>query len=335
VLDCHSEKLLWLDALVPWVVGRDRHLRDARSRSSTNSSQQYKPSPVSVRVDGLESQMSGSMSHTRVQKLTATIGNAAAIIGVISSGFEELGGASTQGMAGVAANAKKLQNATSGIMRVFAARSSLQTSFATGTRPKVSLLQAGYADSPIDPSREGPGSGQGGRAGSGSASPKEAPQSTPHSKPLWDKGPEDVALTQPITTHRDRVSPPASSPIISRDGSTEHGRERGRFSPAVRLEDEISDSAGVMDLLDSVIGPLAHARALLEGSLALILELHAKSSASQRAGLKDVAQSLMGVSVLDSIAEEVTHSLPSLFLTTLTTNCNAAPHSSCSSPLCT
>jgi hypothetical protein len=314
VLDCHSEKLLWLDALVPWVVGRDRHLRDARSRSNTNSSQQYKPSPVSVRVDGLESQMSGSMSHTRVQKLTATIGNAAAIIGVISSGFEELGGASTQGMAGVAANAKKLQNATSGIMRVFAARSSLQTAFATGTRPKVSLLQAGYADSPIDPSREGLGPRQGGRAGSGSASPKEAPQSTqhstPHSKPLWDKGPEDVALTQPIASHRDRASPPASSPIISRDGSTEQGRERGRFSPAVRLEDEITDSAGVMDLLDSITGPLAHARALLEGSLALFLELHAKSSASQRAGLKDVAQSLMGVSVLDSIAEEVTHSLP-------------------------
>jgi hypothetical protein len=293
---------------MPWVVGRDRHLRDARSRSSTNSSQQHKPSPVSVRVDGLESQMSGSMSHTRVQKLTATIGNAAAIIGVISSGFEELGGASTHGMAGVAANAKKLQNATSGIMRVFAARSSLQTAFSAGTRPKVSLLQAGYADSTIDPSREGPGPG--GRAGSGSASPKEPPQSTPHSKPVWDKGPEDLTLTQRSTTYRDRASPPASSPIISRDGITEQGRERGRFSPPVRLEDEITDPAGVIDLLDSITGPLAHARALLEGSLALSLELHAKSSASRRAGLKEIAQSLVSVSVLDSIADEVTHIIP-------------------------
>jgi hypothetical protein len=297
VLDCHSEKLLWLDALVPWVVGRDRYLRDGRSRSSTNTIQQHKPSPVSVRIDGLESQMSGSMSHTRVQKLTATIGNAAAIMGVISSSFEELGGASTQGMAGVAANAKKLQHATSGIMRVFAAKSSLQTAFAAGTRPKVSLLQAGYADSPIDPTKEG----QGDRTGS----PKEAP----HSKPVWDKGPED--LPQPSKTHRDRASPPASSPIMSRDGSTEQGRERDRdrVGPAVRVEDEVTDSAGVIELLDSITGPLAHARALLEGSLALSLEQHAKSSASHRAGLKDVARSLMGVSVLDSIADEVTHTV--------------------------
>lgn len=101
----------------------------------------------------------------------------------------------------------------------------------------------------------------------------------------------------------------------------------------MRLDDEITDSTGVIELLDAMTGPLAHARAHLEDSLTLSLDLHAKSTASHRAGLREIAMSLMGISVLDSIANEVTNIVYVQLLTALTSHCNTASHSVTSSLL--
>lgn len=137
MLDCGEEKLLWLDALFPWLATSGPGTKEAKMRSST-----YNHTPAGVRGDGRRLRPGGMLTDEavlidntggRVQQIVASsLGTAAAAMrGAITiGGLEEMtAGSSSQGIAAVAANAKKIQSATSDLMRAFAVGNSLSNNF--------------------------------------------------------------------------------------------------------------------------------------------------------------------------------------------------------------
>ena len=289
VLDCGSEKLQWLAALNPWVT--ESPSRNGRIRSNTANIQPVKQSPV--KMD------SPSDSNGRVQKMSVTLGSAAAMIGALSmASLEEIGGTGSTGMAGVTANAKKLQNATTDMMRAFAVRSALPSSFSatsksinSGIKSKILSYQPG---------------------------PVEATTSNKDNQCMGTNSNDSVVVRYnngKCNTQDVVIRSSAQSSDTTTSLSSPSGGENERISSSEKNSDESTvaqdqkekevDSGSVLSLLDAISAPLSHAASSLEKSLDLHVQLNGQATACLNAALREVAQSLVGVGVLRSIADEV------------------------------
>ena len=313
MLDCSNEKLFWLDALAPWVATSFlRDSSDQRSSSGTRGSSFSSSrgavrsgSGGAVRGDTMIASYSGSGNISNafsnnnsnnnvevrgriVQKLvSSSLGNAAAaMMGAITiGGLEELTETSALGIAGVAANAKKLQTATSDMMRAFAVRNSLPSNFSTAITNSNSSYKTAAASVPVV-----------------------------HVEPLIDFSDfED----RPSETVKGGYSVPYSSSlqtnstqsnflsIVSPDFRENHNASKQTNTDTGTDTAAALDANDVLDLLDAVSSPLSHAQTLLEGALALSQKLQEHTTVCLRSGLKWVAQAIIGVRSLHVAAEEV------------------------------
>jgi hypothetical protein len=168
VLDCSSEKVLWLDALSLWHSGSAHTVRgrDTRRRSHSKSSSLSAISTNGVRALQSTKQSLGFINKTtqyashesalyghstsahtnggtgtgtgtgasRSQKITASFTTAAAMIGTMSMpSLEDIASSTSIGATGVAANAKKLQSVTTDLVRSFSVRNTLSAFSTTST----------------------------------------------------------------------------------------------------------------------------------------------------------------------------------------------------------
>jgi hypothetical protein len=330
VLDCSSEKVLWLDALSPWHSGSACTVRgrDTRRGSHSNSSSLSAISTNGVRALQATKQSLGFITKTtqyashesalygpstgahtnggtgsgtgsgasRSQKITASFTTAAAMIGTMSMpSLEDIASSTSIGATGVAANAKKLQSVTTDLVRSFSVRNTLSAFSTTSTSSSSSSM------TPTATHRAATDYGP-------PPSPKLTPVK-PHTQPVDD-----------LLEH--------SQPLRTRSSSSfEQGhKNEGVFdSPTLRpdghndTQSTAADTASeILDFLDAVSGTLRMARAQLESSLLLSVEAQSEAAECVRSGLRNIAQSVVGVSVLDVLTSEVTavssHLLSSLLL---------------------
>lgn len=92
------------------------------------------------------------------------------------------------------------------------------------------------------------------------------------------------------------------SPSLHPEGP--HDRERERQSTTATADESLE----LLDFLDAVTGPLSLARTQLETSLLLFIEAQSEAAACVRSGLRNIAQSVVGVSVLNVLTSEVIQS---------------------------
>ena len=319
MLDCSSEKVLWLDALSSWHSGSAHTVRgrDTRRGSHSNSSSLSAISTNGVRALQSTKQSLGFTNKTtqyashesalyghstgahtnggtgsgtgagsgasRSQKITASFTTAAAMIGTMSMpSLEDIASSTSIGATGVAANAKKLQSVTTDLVRSFSVRNTLSAFSTTSTSSSSS------STTPTATHR-----------GATDYGPPPSPKLTPvkpHTQPIDD-----------LLEH--------SQPMRTRSSSSfEQGhKNEGVFdSPTLRpdghndTQSTAADTASeILDFLDAVSGTLRMARAQLVGSLLLSVEAQSEAAASVRSGLRNIAQSVVGVSVLDVLTSEV------------------------------
>ena len=316
VLDCSSEKVLWLDALSLWHSGSAHTVRgrDTRRGSRSNSSSLSAISTNGVRALQSTKQSLGFINKTtqyashesalyghstgahtnggtgagagasRSQKITASFTTAAAMIGTMSMpSLEDIASSTSIGATGVAANAKKLQSVTTDLVRSFSVRNTLSAFSTTSTSSSSSSM------TPTATHRAATDYGP-------PPSPKLTPVK-PHTQPIDDF----LEHSQPMRTRS--------------SSSFEQGhKNEGVFdSPTLRpdghndTQSTAADTASeILDFLDAVSGTLRMARAQLVGSLLLSVEAQSEAAACVRSGLRNIAQSVVGVSVLDVLTSEVT-----------------------------
>lgn len=317
VLDCSSEKVLWLDALSPWHLGSayTARGRDTRRGSHSNNSSLSAISTNGVRALQSTKQSLGFINKTtqyashefalyghstgahtnggtgsgasRSQKITASFTTAAAMIGTMSMpSLEDIASSTSIGATGVAANAKKLQSVTTDLVRSFSVRNTLSAFSTTST------------------------------SSSSSSSSSMTPSAT--HRAATDYGPPPSPKLTPVKPHTQPIDDllEQSQPMRTRSSSSfEQGhKNEGVFdSPTLRPDDHndtqstAADTASeILDFLDAVSGTLRMARAQLESSLLLSVEAQSEAAACVRSGLRNIAQSVVGVSVLDVLTSEVT-----------------------------
>ena len=295
VLDCGCEKLQWLAALNPRVTGSPTN---GRIRSNTTNIQPMRQSPTAK----MQYPSDSSGGSGRMPKMTATLGNAAAMIGALSmASLEEIGGTGSTGIYGVTANAKKLQSATTDMMRAFAVRSALPSPLSTssksanvGMKPEVFSYQPGSVEPTTNKFDE-----------ENLIANLNASVIVPHSN---SKSNVQGVAVRSHAPSSDTSTTSLSSPSAGENKRITRSEENTDVITTIMGQDQKDkemDSGSVLSLLDAISAPLSHAASALEQSLDLHVQLHEQATACLNAALKEVAQSLVGVGVLRSIADEV------------------------------
>ena len=322
MLDCSSEKVLWLDALSPWhssgaytVRGRDTRRGSHSSSSSTSTSSTNgvralqstkqslgfitKTTQYASHESALYGHSTGAYTNggtgagsgsgaSRSQKITASFTTAAALIGTMSMpSLEDIASSTSMGATGVAANAKKLQSVTTDLVRSFSVRNTLSSAFSA-----TSASSSSSSSSSIIPNATHRAATENGIP----PSPKLTPVK-PHTQPIDDL----LEHYQPMRTRSSSSFEQGSkndgvfdSPTLRPDGHND-------------IQATAADTASeILDFLDAVSGTLRMARAQLESSLLLSVEAQSEAAACVRSGLRNIAQSVVGVSVLDVLTSEVT-----------------------------
>ena len=338
VLDCSSEKVLWLDALSTWrssnVCTASSRREDTRRRSHSGSNSNSSSISISSNNGGralqsgeqligfttkisqyssnktvLHGHGAGATSNagtgsgtgtgsgsSRSQKITASFSTAAALIGTMSMpSLEDIASSTSLGANGVAANAKKLQSATTDLVRAFSVRNTLSAFSASTTSTSTSPAPA-PAPSPSSTHRA-----------SAAFTLPPSPKLTPL-KPHTQLTEDILEQSQPVRTrsstsydreHYNKQGGGLDSPSLHPEGPCE--RERERQSTAATADESLE----LLDFLDAVTGPLSLARAQLETSLLLSIEAQSEAAACVRSGLRNIAHSVVGVSVLNVLTSEV------------------------------
>ena len=293
VLDCEDEKPLWLDALFPWMITSGLPIKENsvhHTSSSGSSSSMTSMSSASGRGGGrlgMETLVAeqaiiiDSKGRGVQQIMTTSLSTAAAaMIGVIKTGggSDVRGSNSSHDIAAVATNAKK---ATSDLMRAFTVSTSLSSNSnasASNSNPKlspgISIVNIEALDTPSIRLTE-------------IESRDSASKSV--TTPL-------VRELTPVPSSTKRTFPNANT---IRNGNRLIDVEDGPDA------DVIVDYSGVLDLLDTVKRPLSNTKIQLARALDLSLNAHVDTTFSLRSALQGVAQAVIGLTCLRTLADEV------------------------------
>ena len=296
VLDCEDEKPLWLDALFPWLISsglpikeNSVHHTSSSSRSSSSSSM-TSMSQASGRGGGrlgIETLVAeqaiiiDSKGRGVQQIMTTSLSTAAAaMIGVIKTGggSDVRGSNSSHDIAAVATNAKK---ATSDLMRAFTVSTSLSSNSsasASNSNPKLSpgtsVVNIEALDTPLIRFSE-----------------------------IESRDSASKSVTPALI--RELTPVPSSSKRTFPNANTIRNGNRLIDGEDEADGDVIVDYSGILDLLDAVKRPLSNTKIQLVRALDLSLNAHVDTTFTLRSALQGVAQAVIGLSCLRTLADEV------------------------------
>ena len=300
VLDCGDEKHLWLDALFPWLITSGPRIKES-SVLHTSSSSMASTSPaggggggggalggrlgseIFVAEQGI---IIDSKGRGVQQIMTSSLSTAAAaMIGAMTiGGVEDVkGSSSSQGIAAVAANAKKLHLATSDLMRAFTASHSLPSNSNTSACNSKSKFGSGISVVNI-----------------------EAPDTPFMSLTEIDRRSSTSAaksVTPPLIREVTLV-PSSSKRTFSNAKTTSNGNRLMDIEDEANA-DALEDYSGVLDLLDAVKYPLSNTKTFLQDALDLSQKVHMDTTSCFRSALQGVTQAVIGLSFLRTLADEV------------------------------